>query len=133
MIRTLADFIQRVEAVVRGVEGIHVVHDYPPDQLNAWPAVVAYAARGYQETRDYGLGPSFHDVAVEVHIPRKDLARDMATLLPLITTIPAALADDLELNPFYGAMARISYTLFQENYGGVETRGYRFVIEKVKL
>jgi hypothetical protein len=132
-INTLAEFIAQVEVTVRTVAGIRTVHDFPPDQLNTWPAVVAYAAKGYGDAKDFGLGFCYHDVACEVHIPQKDLARDTAKLLPFVTSMPEALKADPLLNAFYGAMNKISYSLFNEEYAGIQTIGYRFIIEKVKL
>lgn len=130
---TLADVIEQVVTVIRAVDGIRFVPDTPPDQIAAWPVVRVYPSQGYVDSKDFGIGFNFHDIACEVLVPHKDLARDMAVLIPFIDSVPKALSTDPTLNSIYGQKLRISYTICEGKIGEVETIGYRFIIEKIKL
>lgn len=129
----MVDVIASITTIVRAVTGVRTAPGLPPDQISMYPAVVVYPAKGSTESKDYGLGPVFHDVVCEVFVPRVDLARDMEKLLPFVDGIPKGISTDTTLNAVYGATSRISYVLFHETYGATDVIGYRFLIEKIKL
>ena len=124
--------IEAVQAVVRNVPGIRKVPESIPDQLAAWPAAVIYYQTGGYETGDHGISDAAHNIAVDVMMPRKDLASAMRVLTPFIKSVPAQLMQDPTFGDLCEPPARIDYELFTVTYAETEAIGYRFVMQKVK-
>lgn len=79
------------------VTGIVRAYDDPPEALNEFPCVIAYAFTGELNVMSAGLGKELHTLVVEVHHTRQLLpqAIDAAKVWP--RRVLTALNDDLTL------------------------------------
>jgi hypothetical protein len=117
------------------VGGLRAVYAYAPDQANAFPLAVIYPFSGTwsHDTPETKMG--LHTIAIDIHVPRKDLARDMDKLYPFCESIPNAIivawvAEELGA---MDAFDMITYQFSSFGYGGTDTIGWRFLITEVKM
>jgi hypothetical protein len=129
-----------VEAVadkLGGLTGIKGCPDSPPDQINMYPFIVIYAATGDitggSLSNNTGIMKGLHNIAIELHIARKNLAYDILTAMQYSDSIPNALWKDPTLNGTASTFGNISYTFSAMNWGGIDTVGFRFIMEEVKV
>lgn len=88
---TLTDFLTALqadlEALVAGT-AIRRVYAEPPDAISMWPAVVTFPISGHARLGSHDDDRmTMHTIAVQVHVPRKDLARDIATMNALVEPV----------------------------------------------
>ncbi len=89
---TLQDIIDQIQDVTGGLTGVRSAPDKPPDNAAAWPVVVAYASSGQWRGGDPPqLMTGIHNITVQMHVPRKDLARDTALLMAYAKSLPNAI------------------------------------------
>jgi hypothetical protein len=129
----LADILAAVQAVVGSVTGIRYAPDSIPGDISQYPASIVYPKSGRYITGKVGISVSYHNIVVEIHIPLKDLARDVTSLLPYCKSVPEALTADPTLSKHIENSEQISYTFGQMEYNGAATIGWRFVIENIKI
>lgn len=130
---TLQDFIDQVQDAVGALSGIRGAPDEPPESINVFPFAVAYARDGTYEQQK-GMMKGLHNVVVELHVARKDLARDVQAAMGYAKSVPNAILDAQEDGNLAAAswLGRISYTFGPMAWAGQETIGFRFVIEDVR-
>lgn len=146
MTATLELVCQKLVDELRGMPGLTHAHGTPPEQINEWPALVVYPGNGYwrQSTHSDGNRPTVmgaHSIFIEVHVPDKAESGDYTRLQPFADEVPrrlfaAFLSDRFDdaittLGDYRqgGANAAIRYEMAPGNWGGVETRMYRFTFE----
>lgn len=129
----LADVISAIQDVVGKVTGIRYAPDSVPGTLAQFPASIVYPRNGYYNTGRAGIAEGYINIVVEIHVPLKDLARDVASLLPYWKSIPEALEADPTLNQRVEFGEKISWTFGQMSYNDVPTIGWRFVMENLKV
>jgi hypothetical protein len=130
---TLQAFVDQVQDAVGALSGIRGAPDEPPEQIAAFPFAVAYVRDGsYEEKQGTLLGN--HTVVVELHVARKDLARDVAAAMGYAKSIPNAIYDARRDGSLTSSshLGRISYTFGPMNWAELATLGFRFVIEDVR-
>lgn len=134
---TLVAAIAAIQDVAGAMSGIRIAPDYAPDAVNVFPAVICYAARG----RAGGLGGStsveaHHTIYCEIHVARKDLARDLETLMPYVETFTNDILEDVTLGAAVDCIdGEITWELLERTMdaaGAVKTLCLRFTIP-VKL
>lgn len=130
--------IAAIGAVVASVSGIEQVLVNPTETANAALFAVVYAAEGRFTADPVGSKKGLHEIYIELHKRRTDLSSDVAVLKPYIDTIAAALLAEVSVggDQFSGTITTfgsVSYRLFSDEYAGVKTTGYRFVLEQVKI
>ena len=113
--------------------GIRAAPDYAPDKLTVFPFALAYAKMGVFEVAPIGYGKGLHTVVVEVHVARKDLPRDIQAAMAFSDAIPLALLADTTLGGVVSTFGRVRYEFGPMAWGGMETLGFRFFIEEIKL
>ena len=128
----LQDAINHIQDLTGAVDGIRAAPDYPPEQSNVYPFCVAYMGTG-EIGFDAGVGTAgIHSIVVELHVARKDLARDIAKAAPYVDSIPAALLADPTLGGTVELFENITYEFTPMQWDTVETVGFRFILNGVK-
>jgi len=131
---TLQDAIDQIQAVVRAVEGIRQAPDEPPEGLNFFPFAVAYVEAGEWIIGPPELMTGLHTVVIELHVARKDLPRDVEAAMRYAKAIPNAILDAHRKAEFtaFQTFERMTYEFAALGWGGTETLGFRFRIERLK-
>jgi len=74
-----------------------------------------------------------HDIAVEIHVARKNMRTALKTAMGFSDAVPAAIMADSTLGGNVDTFGSISYTFGAMNYGEMQTIGFRFIVTDVKI
>jgi len=136
---TVATAVAAIAAVVDGVSGVTLAPTYPRETMNESPFAVTYVITGEIDIGPIGTRKSLLNIAIDLLIPRRDIALDMETLTPFLDTVPAALLGELSTGGdiFSGTINTFDFLSIEfipdVVYGGVQHIGYRFLMNNVKL
>ena len=136
---TVATAVAAIAAVVDGVSGVTLAPTYPRETMNESPFAVTYVVGGEIDAGPIGTRKSLLSIAIDLLIPRRDIALDMETLLPFVDSIPAALLTEVSTSGdiFSGTISTFDFITIEFipsiDYGGVQMIGYRFLMNNVKL
>jgi len=132
---TLQSAIDEIQTEVRALSGIRSAPDEPPDQMGAYPFAVAYAGKGVWSSQTPETKVGLHDIVIELHVARKDLARDVTSAMSYSDSIPNAIMLALKDGTFSAieTFADIAYEFVGMGWGGVDTLGFRFTVRAVKM
>ena len=137
--KTIVAAIAAIAGVVSGVSGIKSAPAYPHEQMTESPFAITYLVNNEINIGPVGSKKSLASIAVDVLTVRRDIALDLAILLPLVDTISAALVSEMTPSGdiFSGTIDTFERLLVEFipsiDYAGVNMIGYRFVMEGVKL
>ena len=95
---TLKDAVAEIVVELQTIKGIRRVPDEPPEDNKQFPFAVVYPLTGLYTQGPAPLMKGLHSVNIELHVARKDLPRDYATVMELIDTIPWELMKLLKLH-----------------------------------
>ena len=132
----LLDAIGEIIDEIKTISGIRAAPDVPPENNDLFPFVLVYPDYGvYEYGMPIGYERALHNIAIELHIARKDLPRDYSTVMSLIDEIPIELGKLLKASGFSNLQTweSIEYNFQSMNYAGVETLGVRYTINGVKI
>ena len=132
----LLDAIGEIIDEIKTISGIRSAPDEPPESTDLFPFVVVYPDYGiYEYGMPIGYERALHNIAIELHVARKDLPRNYSTVMNLIDEIPMELGKLLKASGFsnLSTWESIEYTFQAMSYGGVETLGVRYIINGVKI
>jgi hypothetical protein len=91
-----------------------------------WPASVCFPAEG-RITGSDDNGKNFHNIVLQIHYPRKDLARDYSTMIGYIETVGHAIRDYTTLGGSVEAIdGEIGYLFGEMAWAGIKTIGPQF-------
>ena len=81
---TLAALVDELVATLGAMPGIERAYADPPESLNEFPCLIAFAGSGEMQLVSAGLGKSLHTVIVEIHHSRQIIqeAIDAAKVWP---------------------------------------------------
>jgi len=139
MTQPVDNAIAKIAAIVAGVSGIRQAPTYPTETQSVDPFAITYVYNGTVNAGVIGSKKMLLSIAVDLYIPRLDLARDMATLTPFLDLITNALLGQVSGS---GGLFSGSITTFERldieflpnmTYGAVTMIGYRFLMNNVKL
>lgn len=130
---TVLSAVKGLAAIVRAVSGVRAAPDYPPDQMSEYPFAVTMARAGRFDFGVAGESKGLHDLVVQLHIARKDLPVDVQAAMGYSDSVPLAIMGDVTLGGNVSTFQRISYEFGEMEYAGVQTVGFRWVIEGCKL
>src|SRR5690606_655605 len=88
--------------------GLTYTPDLAPEAIHGWPAMVIYPDAGtmrpFAHSDEAGNPKSLHTLTinVQIHVPREDLSRDYAVLLPFASDVPRALMSKFWRDDFDG-------------------------------
>lgn len=105
---SVADVCRSIANTVRLTTGLTYTPDLAPEAIHGWPAMVIYPDAGtmrpFAHSDEAGNPKSLHTLTinVQIHIPREDLSRDYATLLPFASDVPRALMSKFWRDDFDG-------------------------------
>jgi hypothetical protein len=130
---TVAEIIDELQTI----PGIR----YAPDELvennnDQFPFAVVYPLSGYFNTFTTSAQmKGMHSINIELHVARKDLPRDFATVMDLIDEIPyqlMKLRHDSGLTHM-ATFGNIEYSFGPMEWAGVNTIGVTYTITEVKV
>lgn len=131
---TLQDAIDQIQAEMKSLPGMRLAPSEPPDSLDVFPFSVCYAEAG-----EYNIGPpelmtGLHTIVVEIHVSRRDLVHDVRTAMRYAKSAPNEIFDAFKSGTLTAiqTLERITYTFGGLGWGGAETLGFRFRLERVK-
>lgn len=132
---TLQSALEEIMRIVAGVPGIQKAPALPPESLGVFPYAVGYPGSGELDNAPPDVMTGLHDVVLEVHVARKDLPADAARVLPYADAVPAALYLALRDGHFRSLQTfrTITYQFGGMAYNGIQTLGYRFTLQGVKI
>lgn len=130
---------------MRSLPGIATSPNVPPEQINEWPAIVVYPTSGYARPSTHSDGEretmlGQHTIVIEAHFPLKGEVDGWAAFLDAPTNVQrlvfaSYVKDELPgvvtLGDYRqgGASAPLQYTMTASEWGGVQTRAYRFTLD----
>ena len=132
---TLQQTIDQIQDAVGAISGIRLAPDEPPDSAPTWPIAIAYVQSGVFEPLAAEHMQGLHDIAVDLHVPHKDLSRDVAKLMTYVKAIPNAIYGilyDGTIMTTALTFQQISYTLTTGVIAEQPTVVLRYVVEGVK-
>jgi hypothetical protein len=133
----LKDAIAEIIDELQTISGIR----YAPDELvensnEQFPFAVVYPLTGLFNTRTSSmLMKGLHEINIELHVARKDLPRDFATVMNLIDEIPYQLMKKRLAGSFshIDAFDEITYIFGPLLWGGVDTLGVTYTMTVAKV
>lgn len=133
----IQDAIDQLQTEIRAISGIRAAPDEPPEAISVYPYVVGYVRDGTWES-EFGaqIMKGLHNIVLELHVARgSDLTRAVVEAMGYSNSIPNAIFDafrDLRLTTI-DAFTTIAYTFGPMSWNGIDTFGFRFVINSVKM
>lgn len=130
-----------IGVVLRTVTGIRQVHDYAPDNPNAFPVAIIYPALGSAGNYAIGMARSLHDITIDVLEPQQQqtLPRFMAAFIPFVDLVTSALLAQMattggRFTATIDTFDRVDYSFIgRVDYAADPMRGYRFIMRQVKI
>lgn len=119
---------------IREISEIRRVPEAPPENNDVFPFVVGYPSSGIYTGRP-NVMKGLHNVAIELHVARKDLPRDYNKVMEIIDEIPYQL-QKLQVDSGFTTVAtfgEIEYSFGVLEWAGIETLGVTYIINNVKV
>lgn len=130
MSTALETAIAAIQAKVKALEPtIRNAPDQPPENTSVYPFGITYIRRVTYSQQTGTLRTGLHTAAVEIHVARKDLPRDIASAMPYGETLPVALWNDLALGGKIAHINAIRGTFGAMKWGDQDTLGWDFEID----
>lgn len=135
MANTVQDAVKDIAGVVRALAGIKQAPDYALDQINTFPFALVYPRVGTFETAPIEVQTGLHTIVIEIHVEKKLLPNDIKRVIAYVDSVPAALHKALKDGTFSTVQTweTIRYEFGALGWGGMDTMGVRFYIERVKV
>jgi hypothetical protein len=119
---------------IREISEIRRVPEEPPENNDAFPFVVGFPSTGIYTGRP-NVMKGLHNIAIELHVARKDLPRDYSKVMGIIDEIPYQLMK-LQVDSGFSTVAtfgQIDYTFGALQWAGIDTLGVTYIINDVKV
>ena len=130
---TIQDVVANIQTTIDALSGVRSAPNYPPNQISTSLTAITYPASGVIGAQSSGWMKELHTVNIDLITPVQDLTRDLTLLNPFLRSIPNALIKA----PTFGGNAEtfdsVSYSYIVIEDGGIQYRGYRFVISGIKI
>ncbi|MCK9600783.1 MAG: hypothetical protein M0R06_17210 [Sphaerochaeta sp.] len=128
---TLASACNAIQIAAGGVSGIKYAPEQPPETPEDFPFVVTYPETFTGTINTMEDFRMLYNITVELHISRQDLPVDVARLLAYAESFPNVIFKALKTNAI--AASGITGTFGALEWGGIETIGYRWTVQNVKV
>jgi hypothetical protein len=133
----LENAIKQVQTYIGSLKGIKGAPLEPPDAINNYPFSVCYPDTGTFEIAPTLSKKGLHAVVIELHVNKKGVGASLATAIPFCAAIPnllfSKLLNDNRWNGTIDTFRSVSYAYGQFTYGGVETVGFKFTVNDIKI
>ena len=135
MAKTIDDAIVAVRTLVRAISGIRSAPaGVPENDSGIYPFFVAWNGGGELNAADDSWERGLWTITCQLHFKRTDLWRAEAYASPYARTVARALIADHTLTGTCDTFGRILISpLKPMAWGDVQTIGYEFTIEQVKI
>ena len=132
---SLQSAIYEIQAKMREVSGVKNAPNEPPETTDNFPFVATFPGTGEVGAVAHGDKRGLHNVNIELHVTRKDLPLDMRKAVPFVDLITDKLLSERQAAEFteFDTFGSISYEFAPMAWGNVETLGYRFTINELKI
>lgn len=129
--------VSRLQTLADGITEIRFTPATLPDLLPGFPVAVSYIESFEAERVSYGFSRTLYTIITEIHVARKDLARDYALLDDLGPTFAQAVLDDITptagpLNGNVSAVLGVNGSLNASSWAGQDTLSWT-IKTKVKI
>lgn len=140
MTQAIENAITQIALVVKGVTGIVGAPTYPPDKITYSPFAVTYLEQAHVDNGPIGTRRDIFSVAIDLLVPMRRLDDDLKVLTPFHDLIHAALQAQVSdtgarfsssITAWDGGLT-ITY-LPKIDYAGIPMRGYRYLMEGLKI
>lgn len=128
---TLDGVLSTIQTAVGSVSGVKYAPDDPPEQPQDFPFVVTYPMRYRGQVNTPEDFRMLYDIAVELHVARRNLPTAVQTLLGFPETIANAIFSTLITNLY--AHDHIEGGFGALRWGDIETLGFTWTIVGVKI
>lgn len=109
--------------------GARYAPDFPPEQTAVYPFAVTFPARAEWTTPYAGAMKGLVTVRTEIHVQRRDLARDVERANVFAQAFPNEIWDDPTLNGNVDTVLSVNQVEFGPlSWAGTDTLGYVFEI-----
>lgn len=127
----LVNAITYLQSQFKLIEGIRTAPDRPKESFSAFPFIVSFPVSG-RFTRAGHFLSSTHTIAVELHVARKDLQRDISKALSLHQPIIEAIHAKKRLDNNVDTLGTASYDFGFLRWGKLQNVGYTYRFEVTK-
>lgn len=125
--------IGELQGRIANLTGIRSAPTEPPETINFFPFVVAYPESGIISRMDYHRKKELHNVAIEVHLARKDLPRDYDNAMSYYDNIVNEIVEDPTFGGYAETFDEVTYEFGELGYGNTQTIGWKFIIQNIKI
>jgi hypothetical protein len=134
----LDDAIVQVQTYLAALPGIRQAPAYPTDSAPVFPFVISRPGQGTWEFGPDGTKKGLHNIVIELHVARSDLARDVRQINPFCDSIPnllfSKLINDNKWNGKISTFRSITYRYMTWDWGNnLMTIGIEFTVNEVKM
>jgi hypothetical protein len=126
MTKSITDAVENIQALAKALAGIRAAPARPTDATGAWPAVLSYIGAVDVSQQSATHRTRLFTIVTEIHVPRKDLSRDVAKLDPYPTAFPDAVFGDVTLSGAVDTVLSCKGQLLAGEWGGIETLKWAF-------
>lgn len=133
------DAVDEIMADLRALTGIAGAPDEPPNKIAQYPFIIGFVSDGEWRSDIPGNMIGLLTVTVELHLARTDLARNINEAMGYCVAVPNALlkpvatSDGDSFNHKIETLDRIPFTFGPMEWAGVQTIGFRWRVQGVKV
>lgn len=124
------DAIARIQAIVRGLDGVQEAPEYAPESVNQYPFGIAYYEAG-ETTLMGGWRKGLHTLAVNIFVARQLLPASLRQAMPFYERFMAAIEADPTLGGTVSTVVSpVKHSFGWIAYGGENNKllGWRFQV-----
>jgi hypothetical protein len=126
----LEDVIAAIQAKVQTLTpAIRSAPSVPTDNVSAWPFGITFIRRVNYSQQSGSLRTGLCTAVVQIHVARKDLARDIPKAMPYGETLPVALFNDITLGGAVSHINDIRGVFRPMEWAEQETIGWEFEVD----
>lgn len=132
MAKSITAAVARIQTIMSGVEDMRAAPTQPPDSPNVFPFAASWIGAVETTQPSATLRIRLFTVVTEIHVARKDMARDVAKINPFATSVPDSIWADTTLDGAVDTILTCNGALAPSSWAGVETLAWQF-LTRVKI
>jgi len=123
---TISGAVSDIQSSVGALSGMRHAPSYPPDSTAIFPFAVSYISRTSSTQRSIGNRMYQYTITTEIHVARKDMARNVETINAYPELFSAAIWADPTLGANVDTVISCSGQLSASQWGGIDTLAWVF-------